>query len=356
MKTPWRRGRRPGGDPVPPLAFGSLRAPFGRLRRREDLRPTWEERHAALESVRERLRRQGATERRRALVARLAPLAALGACALGSLASAPLLRAGLAAHPELFAVRQLAVAGAAQLDAGEVARAAGLAAGEAVATEELSARLARHPWIAGVRAARVSPDTLVVRIVERVPAAIWVRPAGAPAAADAVPPEEAFLVDAAGTPFAAAGDDDLPRLHLAAPDVRPCSEEEGCEPDPRLAAGVALARAVERAGFARPEIELSGPDPRALPVLRLAGVTPRVLLGDGDLAAQLARLTQVLADVPASRGAGEIDLRFAGQVVLRPSLPEPTGPEGAALGVVREGRGAPAAGGPPGSGTGGRAG
>jgi hypothetical protein len=316
-------------------------APWQR-RRREDLRPSWEERHAALESVRERLRRQGAVERRRALVRRLAPAVALLAAGLGAAAAAPLLRAGAAAHPELFAVRELAVVGNAQLDAAEVVRAAGLGADpadDAIAVEELNARLARHPWIAGVRAARVSPDTVVVRIVERVPAAVWVRGAG-----------EAFLVDAEGTAFAAADAPDLPRLRLTAADATACPAEGGCAPDPRLAAGVALARAVERAGFARPEIELDGPavgaaDARALPVLRLAGVAPRVLLGDGDLGLQLERLTRVLADVPASRAAAEIDLRFAGQVVLRPPAPE--------RGTGHE---APAGGGPPAPETGGRAG
>jgi cell division protein FtsQ len=328
--------------------------PWRKHRPHEDLRPTWEQRHAALESVRERLRRQGAEARRRRLVLRLAPGFALVAFALGSVASGPLLRAGAAAHPELFAVRQVAVLGAAQLDPVEVARAAGLAdaaAAGASAPDELIARLSRHPWIAAARAARVSPDTVVVRIVERVPAAIWVRgralPPGAAGVESAPSGAEdgVYLVDAQGTPFAAAGGADLPRLLLTAPDAQPCPAAGGCAPDARLAAGVALARAIERAGFARPEIELDGPDPKAVPVLRLAGVAPRVLLGEGDLDAKLERLTRVLADVPASRGAAEIDLRFAGQVVLRPPLPEPGGAEGS-----------PAAGGPSAPADGGRAG
>lgn len=325
-------------------------------RRDDDPRPSREERHAALESVRARLRRQGAVARRRALVQRLAPAAALVACALGALAAAPLLRAGTAAHPELFAVRELAVVGVDHLDPAEVARAAGLGVDpheDAIPVDELTARLLRHPWIAAARAARVSPDTVVVRIVERVPAAIWVRGAAPDPSGQPAGEAESWLVDAEGRPFAAAGGYDLPRLRLDAIDVDPCREAGPCPPDPRLAAGVALARAVERAGFARPEIELdgsgpAGPEghgPRALPVLRLAGVAPRVLLGDGALEPQLERLTRVLADVPASRAAAEIDLRFAGQVVLRPPAPEPgTGHE------------APAAGGPPAPGTGGRAG
>lgn len=323
-----------------------MSAPWRPRRRGNDLRPTWAERHAALESVRERLRKQGVEERRQALVRRLAPVAGLLAFALGTLAAPALLRAGAAARPELFAVRRLAIAGAGQLDAAEVARAAGLAAAESLAPEELAARLARHPWIAGARAARVSPDTMVVRVLERVPAALWL---GA---------EGAWLVDAEGIAFAPAGpvpgarpagsfDTDLPRLRLVALDAGPCvaATATPCAPDPRLAAGVGLARAVERAGFAQPEIELDGPGPRSLPVLRLAGVAPRVLLGGDDLGVQLERLTRVLADVPASREVAEIDLRFAGQVVLRPPPPE--------TGEANE---ASPGGGPAASGTGGRAG
>ncbi|MEB2325088.1 MAG: FtsQ-type POTRA domain-containing protein [Sorangiineae bacterium] len=318
-----------------------MSTPWRPQRRANDLRPTWEERHAALESVRERLRRQGALERRLALVRRLAPLAGLLAFALGTWAAPSLLRAGAAAQPELFALRRLAIAGAAQLDAAEVARAAGLAAAESLAPEELVARLARHPWIAGARAARVSPDTMVVRVVERVPAAIWL---GA---------EGARLVDAAGIAFAPAEPGagalatDLPRLRLAALDAGSCAAAAAapCPADPQLAAGVELARAVERAGFAQPELELDGPDPRSLPVLRLAGVAPRVLLGGDDLGTQLERLTRVLADVPVSREVAEIDLRFAGQVVLRPPPPETEEADEASPG-----------GGPAASRTGGRAG
>lgn len=317
-------------------------------RRRGDPRPSWEERHAALESVRERLRRQGAAERRLARVRRFAPGAALVACVLGAALAGPLLRAGVAARPELFAVRELAVVGIEQLALAEVARAAGLAEDTGgVTLDELGGRLARHPWIAGVRTARVSPDTVVVRIVERVPAAIWVRGAG-PEGAD-----DALLVDADGIAFAAAGGFDLPRLRLEPSAVGSCPPVGGCAPDARLAAGVELARAIERAGFARPEIELpsraadapAGLSPHTLPVLRLAGVTPRVLLGQGDLEAQLERLTRVLADVPASRAADEIDLRFAGQVVLRPPPAAPAGAgETPAEGIL------------PASGTGGRSG
>ena len=286
-----------------------------RRRRTEDLRPTWEQRQAALESVRSQLRRQGAHGRRRALVRRLTPGAVLLAFAAGVWAAPPLLRVAVAALPAAFDVERLAILGAERVDAAEIVRLASRPASAVPALRtptDVIGRIARHPWIAEARAVRVTPETVVVRIVERVPAAIWVRGSG-----------EAFLIDSQGTPFAAAADEPLPRLHLAGSDSRLCQPIRACAPDPRLAAGVRLARTVESAGFAQPQIQLDGPDPRALPVLQLAGVAPRVLLGERELETQLAHLARVLAVVPESRAAGEIDLRFAGQVVLRPALPEP---------------------------------
>lgn len=286
-----------------------------RRRRTEDLRPTWEQRQAALESVRSQLRRQGARARQRTLVRRLTPVAALLAFVAGVLAAGPLLRVAVAALPVAFDIEHLAILGTERLEAAELARLAGrrASAGTALRTPaDVIGRLSRHPWVAEARAIRVAPDTIVVRIVERVPAAIWVRGSG-----------EAFLIDAQGTPFAAAAGEPLPRLDLAGSDVPVCQPIRACASDPRLAAGVTLARTVESAGFAQPRIELDGPDPHALPVLHLAGVAPRVLLGDRPRETQLAHLARVLAVVPASRTAGEIDLRFAGQVVLRPAVPEP---------------------------------
>ncbi len=292
--TLWRRRRRRGGD---------------------DLRPTWEQRQAALESVRSQLRRQGAHARRRALVRRLTPVAALLAFVAGVLVARPLLRIAVAAMPAAFDVEHLAILGAERLDAVEIARIADRRASSSTdlrTPADLVGRISRHPWIAEARAVRVTPDTVVVRVVERVPAAIWVRGSG-----------EAFLIDAQGTPFAAADGESLPHLYLQQSDAPVCQPIRACAPDPRLAAGVTLARIVESAGFAQPRIQLDGPDPDALPVLHLAGVAPRVLLGDRQPETQLAHLARALAVVPASRAAGEIDLRFAGQVVLRPALPEP---------------------------------
>ncbi len=284
-----------------------------RRRRTGDLRPTWEERQAALESVRSQLRRQGARARRRALVRRLTPIAALLAFVAGVLAAGSLLRVAVAAVPAAFDIEQVAILGADRIETAELARLIRRPANTATAIRmpaDVIGRLSRHPWIVEARAVRVAPDTIAVRIVERVPAAIWVRGSG-----------EAFLIDAQGTPFAAAAAEKLPRLELAGTHVPVCQPIRACASDPRLAAGVALARTVESAGFAQPRIELDGPDPHALPVLHLTGVAPRVLLGNRELELQLTHLARVLAVVPASHTADEIDLRFAGQVVLRSAVP-----------------------------------
>jgi hypothetical protein len=284
-----------------------------RRRRSEDLRPTWEQRQAALESVRSRLRRQGASARRRAWVWRLTPGAVLLAFFAGTLSAGPLLRVAIETIPAAFQVRRLELLGAERFDTAEIAGIVARSGG----VPELITRVTRHPWVAEARAVRVTPGTVVVRIVERMPAAIWRNESG-----------DALLVDAQGTPFAVANGEALPHLVLRNPVARgvaayPCRPLRGCAPDPRLAAGVALARRIESSGFPEPQILLDASDPHAAPVLHLPGVAPRVLLGDGDPAPALANLARVLAAIPASHGAGEIDLRFAGQVVLRPVVPEP---------------------------------
>jgi len=276
----------------------------------DDLRPTWAERRSALERVRGRIRRrQGAEARRLARVRRATPLAAIAAFGAGIGLASPLVERGAARRPDLFAVRQLAIEGAERLNPDDVARAAGLAPGASwgdVAPDVLAERLTAHPWIAEAHAARVSPTTVVVRIVERRPAAVLIEP-------DAQP----VLIDEDGVPFDASADgfDALPRLVL--PRHVPRDRR-----DPHLAAGIALARAVAAAGFGRCQLELEGSDAKALPVLHLAGLAPRVVLGDGAPAVKLARLRRALEEVPESLRAEEIDLRFDEQVVLRPAPPE----------------------------------
>jgi cell division protein FtsQ len=281
-----------------------------RRSRREAKRPTWTERQASLEGVCDAIRRQGQAARRRQRVRRAAPLAALAAFTAGAALAGLLAERAAAARPELFAVRTVALAGARRVDPGELARLAAEAGRSPAAVAE---QLTRHPWIASARAARVAPATVVARVVEREPVAV-LEPGG----------EGALLVDADGTPFAPAPHDvaGLPRLLLREPPAPG-------RPDPRLAAGIALAREAQAAGWPRLTLELDGPDPQAVPALRIAGLAPRVVLGPGDARAKLGRLARVLAEQPASRAAAEIDLRFAEQVVLRPAAAEPAPPQAA---------------------------
>ena len=293
---------------------------FRRSARRSanDLRPSYAERERALERVRERIRRRhGASQRRLSWLRRATPIASIAAFVAGVGLASPLIERGAAKRPDLFAVRQLAVEGLERLEPSDIARAAGLAPGASwrdVAPEALAQRLAAHPWIAEAHAARVSPTTVVVRIVERHPAAVLLEPDAQPA-----------LVDESGVAFDAPADgfEALPRLAL----LRHASRDRI---EPHLLAGIALARAVSAAGFGRPEIEVEGADPQAAPALRLVGLVPRVVVGEGAPADKLARLRRVLDEVPEARSAAEIDLRFDDQVVFRPAPPE-AGPSGEAL-------------------------
>lgn len=208
--------------------------------------------------------------------------------------------------PECCVVRSLAVRGAVRVAPAEIARASAIAAGTPLAgldPDAVAARVARHPWIAEVRAASVAPDRLVVAVVEREPAAV-VRLAG-----------EDWLVDAGGTPFvpvAGEAEPGLPRL-AGAEDAAPGRA------DGRLAGGIAIARALRGRGLPEArEVGLADARPGAAPTLRLAEPTASVLLGAGELDAKLVRLAALLdARLPEVAAATSIDLRFGDRLVLR---------------------------------------
>ena len=289
----------------------------------DDLRPTWDERRAALERSRDRFRRQqGAEARRRAWMQVGLPLLSAGAFVVGLGAAGPIVQRAMAARPDLFVVRRIEIEGVQRLDPGELVEWA-LPDGEPPPTspEDVIERLEAHPWIARVSAARIAPDAVVARIEEHVPVAV----------AEALG-ETPLLVDVEGVPFADASGDEwnaLPRLVVAEPPARDRRE-------PLLAQGVALARAVADAGFGQIELALDGEDPNAVPALRVAGVPARIVLGAGDPVPKLALLERALTaqrspEIEAAlHGAREIDLRFAEQLVLRPFVPAPNAAEGVA--------------------------
>jgi cell division protein FtsQ len=83
----------------------------------------------------------------------------------------------LVANSALFAARDIRVLGNVRLTAAEVQRLAGISMGDNVlrlGIEGAVRSLERSPWVAGASVERSLPSTLVVRVVERAPAA-WLR-------------------------------------------------------------------------------------------------------------------------------------------------------------------------------------
>ncbi len=235
----------------------------------------------------------------------------LVACALGALAGAlrgeELLARWL---PERSSHVRFAVMGNRHASGAELVAAAGVAPATALRTLDLvavRAALAGHPWVRSARVAALPPDQLILAVEEREPVAL-AQLAGV-----------RRLVDRDGTPFAPATPDaQLPELRGAG------------APGPPLAEGVALLAALKAHGLRAPRaLILGGAEPAALPALELAADAPapgaRVLLGRDDRDRKLARLAGLLRSGPPELGqTAEIDLRFGGDVILRPR-PEPAG-------------------------------
>lgn len=162
-------------------------------------------------------------------------------------------------------------------------------------------QLLRDPWIADIRISTALPGRLLVRVIEREPAALL------------VVGSERWIVDAAGIP--------LERVALGThPDLPHLLAERPSEPgtrDPAVVSGLGSLTLLKAAGLRVAEWRLSGDPADAYPQALLHGLEPPVIFGAGDRLDQLERLAQVigLAEV---RRAGAIDLRFGGQVVLVP--------------------------------------
>jgi cell division protein FtsQ len=232
----------------------------------------------------------------------------LGALVLGALAGA---LGGDALLTRLFPERAMrlrySVIGNVRATPLELATAAAVAPGTSFGAIDLPAvrsALAGHPWVRHARVAALPPDRVILAVEEREPVAV-ARLAG-----------EARLVDRDGTAFAPADvGTELPELVGA-----------GAPGSPPLLDGVTLLDAVAQQGLPAPRaLILAGEEPGTTPALELAaGITAsgaRVLIGNGDQPAKLARLARLLeAGLPELAGVEEIDLRFGDDVVLRPRL------------------------------------
>jgi len=222
----------------------------------------------------------------------------------------------------------ISVHGASRLTAAEVAVATGVprnVARSAVETDSVEKRLEEHAWIAEARALPLPTGTLLVDVEETVPVALVA--VGAPA--------QIFVVDASGTPFAAAEahhEEALPRI-VTAGAVAPL------EPNVDIAQALQLTRDLLRFGLAQPVlISIAAEGDRRGFTLRLAGLRARIVLGREDLDSKLRELVRLLAAaVPEIGDAAELDLRFADQAVLRKKPP----PEEAAQAAAARGGATP---------------
>jgi hypothetical protein len=225
-------------------------------------------------------------------------------------------------------VRAVAVQGSTRLGSEEVARSVGISRNhpiEDLAPEQIEAQLELHPWVRGARVAILPTGTVLVEIDERQPQAVLLRPG-----------ETALFVDAEGLAFAEVGEPDR-ALALSLPSLSLAADAGAIEADgDPLPLAFALALLDHIAGLDLPGLSHrdlphrglqltlpprgASPDARRGWVLRCAGER-EVILGGGEaleLSERLDRLEQLLAaGLGEIERTTEIDLRFAGQAVLR---------------------------------------
>lgn len=247
--------------------------------------------------------------RRRARCIRAA-LATIGAAALlGGYAAGREVPTALANRLPELPVREVRVAGTPRVAVEPLLRAAGVVPGAALAPqarEALARRLEEDRWVRRAHVAWLPPGTVVVGLEERRPVA-WTRVAGHG--------DEAWVVDGEAVAFDRASPahrEHLPELRLPAPPAPG-------ETDASLQRALAVLDAATGRGLpAVRVIGLAGDDPAALPELELDGLAARVIVGQGALASKLDRLAFLLrAELPDTRAARWIDLRFDQRVVLK---------------------------------------
>jgi cell division protein FtsQ len=211
-------------------------------------------------------------------------------------------------------VQVIAVRGAKRLRPADVAAAAGIPAGAPLAQVDaggVARSLETHDWIGRARALRLPGGAVIVDVHEREPAAT-VAVGG-----------ELYAVDRDGEPFAPVEEDALPGLVRIAPEEPVTPRERSAA----LALAVRLAESLPKLGLAGPREVRIAPagDPRGYRLL-LPSLDAEVWLGHAEPEARLPALARLLAARPdVAAEATQIDLRFAGQVVLR-SEPARDGP------------------------------
>lgn len=221
-------------------------------------------------------------------------------------------------------LRTIAVQGTHRLSGAEVARTLMASRGEPIARlsrEAIEARVRSHPWIRSARVALLPTGTAIVDVQEREPRAVLRRGEG-----DAV---RWHFVDREGVAFAPV--DEARAGEAAGMPALASADGDAGEPS-RATLGDALtllARldALGLPGLANDErphrglaLRLPGPDAtRGWVLTRDDGATEVILGGDADAVLErLDRLEQLLAaGLEELERTRSIDLRFAGQAVLR---------------------------------------
>ena len=221
---------------------------------------------------------------------------------------------GDASSASAMRVHALAVQGHERLSAARIAKASGLGSGSLASAsdpERIARQLESDVFIESAQVTTLPTGTVVVRVQEREPVALL---RGAEFEGGS---QTWRLVDTTGTPFArtrARGWSRLPRFRSA--EALPTNK-----PNPKLVFGLSLAalmREINGQSVVKREIQLPSEANGLGWVLHSQTLPRTVILGEDELKPRLERLALLLASsLPATRGAEEIDLRFAGQAVLR---------------------------------------
>lgn len=208
---------------------------------------------------------------------------------------------------EPFRVERITVQGLERVEAAALRERLAAAQGAALVDLDvaaLEAAIEAHPWIAEATVLRWPPDGLRLRVEEHEPLAVTA----------AGEPGRLHVVNATGTAFAPASQDDVARLVALAVDP---PAQVGA-PDPRLVEGLRLAAGLHDRGLEVPRrVTLGLPERAASAELRLRGFAPAIFVERGVPEAQLDRLATLLAaNVGPAVTARVIDLRFEGRAVL----------------------------------------
>lgn len=212
--------------------------------------------------------------------------------------------------PEGTTALSIELSGSRRLAPEELARLSGVEAGTPLSDVDLEAvaeRIRSHPWVAQARVTALPPGRLLIGVEERT-ARATTRRGG-----------EAWYVDGSGAVFARAPHE------AGLPEMRGAEELPLEEPVAALVEGIQILDALAREGLPAPRRLDVGADERGeRPAFewRRGDHAQRVIVGEGHLAAKVARLAELFrADLAASRGATSLDLRFEERVILR--APEP---------------------------------